>query len=539
MMTGDKRLNKYISVYSVLISGSIATGYFLDNVAPISRWSGLDFLLWMSFVLALFFLIRFILGAVIVRMNNRKGYGNEVVQDINYKKYGIISFVAILACYVLVWLAYYPGLWNYDPWQVDQVMNHAYDNNHPLVHTLLLGVCYLFGKKTGHLSIGVAIYDWIQMLFLAGVFSYVSVRILQETKRKWIYIASVIFYAVFPFNSIMAISTTKDVIFAGLVLLTVLLLLRYLKNNSKTVTIMLPIIMTLMLLFRKNAMIACLLFLIPAVIGVLKKVIPKKVLVLLPVVIGLYLGVNAVLTGALNPAPVVIREAASLPSVQMGRIYDEGFADEQDIEEIGRFVKLGEARYSPHLADTVKSRLHIYGKRDFIQMLICSAKLFLKHPIVSIEAFLYLHEGAWYLGDTSHSEVYGKEPEDRQGYLSTEIVESHYDSKYGITLHSKLSRLERLMEKLYSANEYQKNPILTVLFSPAFYNWILVGCMFVFLYCKQYKELFISFFFICLIITILFCACSIIRYYYPVFASIPLLVAWAVKAIEGNNQLKT
>lgn len=46
---------------------------------------------------------------------------------------------------MLVWLAYYPELWNYDPWQVLQFTQNDYNKHHPLIHTVFLGFCYSVG----------------------------------------------------------------------------------------------------------------------------------------------------------------------------------------------------------------------------------------------------------------------------------------------------------------------------------------------------------------------------------------------------------
>ncbi len=84
-----------------------------------------------------------------------------------------------------MWLAYYPGLWNYDPWQVDQVLNKKYNEFHPLIHTLLLGKCYEIGIELGEAKYGVILYDYVQMIFMAGVFAYTYCYIQRFIPRKW------------------------------------------------------------------------------------------------------------------------------------------------------------------------------------------------------------------------------------------------------------------------------------------------------------------------------------------------------------------
>ena len=59
-----------------------------------------------------------------------------------------LAFLLIFACYVPIFLIYYPGTFAYDTQvQAEQVVNHAYTQFHPLAHTLFLGACLsLFGK---------------------------------------------------------------------------------------------------------------------------------------------------------------------------------------------------------------------------------------------------------------------------------------------------------------------------------------------------------------------------------------------------------
>ena len=532
-MAKDKRLDKYISIYSILISIAIATGYFFDRINPISQWSKLDLTLWLSYTIVLFFIIKFLIKTITEKIHNYNTHNTQIVECINDKKYYIIAFTVILICYAIVWLAYYPGLWNYDPHQVYQVIKNEYSSWHPLIHTLLLGGCYILGCNINNPDFGVVLYDWIQMLIMAGIFAYICILVLTILKRKWIYVVTILFYAIFPFHSILAISSTKDVIFSGLVLLVMVLLLHYIKNqSSKRLIVALTVLIPLMLLFRNNASYAYVLFIAIAIIALIKKIISKRTISLILLLFVVYIIINKLLVWGLNATPTNLCEAASIPCMQMGRIYYESVADEEEMEIIDKYIALDCTTYSPHLADEMKFYLRNVGTTsDFVEMLFSSAKLFVKHPLVSIESILYLHEGAWYLGDVSHAEIYGKGMEEKQGYLITNLY-----SGYGITPNSKIPGLEHVLERLYSNNEYQKNPILTVIFSPAFYNWILIGCLFVFLYQKKYQELFVSTFLVCFAITVLLGPATLIRYYYPIIVSTPLIIAWVIRSPDVQRK---
>lgn len=57
--------------------------------------------------------------------------------------------------------------------------------------------------------------------------------------------------------------------------------------------------------------------------------------------------------------------------------------------------------------------------------------------------------------------------EGRQCYLFTDVK-----GGFDIIHKSKLPELEIFLEKMFSNNEYQKWPVISLLFSPALYFWI-------------------------------------------------------------------
>lgn len=59
---------------------------------------------------------------------------------------------AILLAWLPMYLAYYPGMFNFDSTgEITQVLAHSYDGNFPIAHTLLLGAFYRLGGGTGKL----------------------------------------------------------------------------------------------------------------------------------------------------------------------------------------------------------------------------------------------------------------------------------------------------------------------------------------------------------------------------------------------------
>lgn len=519
----DYSKNKTINVYYILLSISIALGLFIDHVGPTANWTSVKFLLFIISVALVYFALRLFFFPLLHKSIHLLT-GSKSRPRCKPKTYIIIAFICILTSYIIVWLAYYPGLWNYDAWQVNQVINHEYTTWHPLLHTLLIGNLYKLGLSIGVPYLGVILYDWIQILSMSVLFAYICYLILTLTNNKYAYYASVIFYALFPFHALMAISSTKDILFSVFVLLFLLQMRKTINDTSPSVSdsIFLFIIGLIMLLFRNNAPHAFVLFLVPILIAfLLRKISIKNTLVLLAIFIA-YILFNHALVAGLHAEKSSIAEAASIPSVQMARIYSEGVADDTDKELINRYIDWTTAHYDPHLADGLKENLKdVKTSSDLINMYIDSAKLFLKHPLVSLDSFLYLHEGAWYIGDSSHAKIYGEGLEFRQGYFPTEIKDG-----FGFQLNSKLPQLEHLFEVLFSGNAYRMIPILPLLLSPALYNWICLGCFCYMFSRKQKKDCLAVSFLICIILTTLLGPTVLVRYYYPIIVSCPILLAW-------------
>ena len=65
------------------------------------------------------------------------------------------TFLLILVCYVPMFLIAYPGSFAYDvPFQLEQVFTGTYSTHHPLLHTLLMGVCVKLGHAVGRINSG-------------------------------------------------------------------------------------------------------------------------------------------------------------------------------------------------------------------------------------------------------------------------------------------------------------------------------------------------------------------------------------------------
>ena len=157
--------------------------------------------------------------ALLLRLSERNAQAARARGSFSARK----AFMAILACYVPMFLVLFPGSFAYDvPFQLEQVFTGRYSTHHPLLHTLLLGGCVKLGQALGSINLGAALYSAVQMTALAACFAAACASIARQSgarAARW----SAAFFAAYPLHMMMAVNATKDVLFSGLFVLTLAL----------------------------------------------------------------------------------------------------------------------------------------------------------------------------------------------------------------------------------------------------------------------------------------------------------------------------
>lgn len=449
--------------------------------------------------------------------------------------YGGVIFLAWLP----VFLAYYPSVFAYDAeGQLYQVIAKDYSTHHPLVHTLFLGAFFKLGGLLGSYSAGMAVHSIVQMLLMAGAFALMLGYLYEKGIARWQRMLLLAFYALFPTNSILAISTTKDVLFSALVMLYTIMLYHMLCDKKMQIgkrdAVVYVICSVFLLLFRNNAVYAFVISVPFVYVGYRKWHKPEaagkntgggagKYLMLSMAGLLLFVVCSVGLRMATHAHSGSPREMLSVPLQQMARVRVKG---ERPIEpELGQALEnyipseWVFAAYDPHLADPVKNRAVIHD--DPAGLVKTWIKLGLKYPTVYIDAFLDNSMGYWYLEDISHAQVYGIGTQSGFGYLSTDTRTMPAGCE--IVPASYLPGVRSLMEKIVSDNAYQSIPVLRIIFAPAFYWWMLCMYMAVAVYRRKYAMLLPVFFLVAYYFTLLLSPTVLIRYMYPFVVSVPAI----------------
>lgn len=298
--------------------------------------------------------------------------------------------------------------------------------------------------------------------------------------------------------------------------------------------------MIVMILFRNNAIYAVVLFLaILILISVARRkadTLKKNILFCTYVFIAIVGSLIALQLLAINfnAGKGNSREMFSVPVQQIARVYFYHKDKLTDEEKSQMFLVIPEERitnYRPDLADPVKGGFQSgYVSENFLDFLELYLKLGLKYPKDYLTAFLRLNMGYWYLGDETHAYIYGSA--NRQGYLLTDMKNVE-----GINIehNSLLPSLEALYEKVVTENVYLKVPVISALFAPSFYLWLLLASTLLawkngkikgLLY--PYTLMYIYF------LTVLLGPCALVRYAYPLMICTPMFLAFSLKQSRGQ-----
>lgn len=462
--------------------------------------------------------------------------------------FGICAGV-ILVLLVPVWLAYYPIVMSYD---FHRQVNEAYKGfiwfypYQPIAHTWVIWVFMQLGNALGSLQTGYACMALFQILLYALATGYACSMLYRILKRTWAAILGVLYFAVFPFHSVMVVCTTKDTLFTILFLLFFLLLMErslFAAGRKKLISeILLVLEGCLMIQFRNNAFYAVAAFMVLFFILTPKR---EKLRVLL-------LAVCLILGGKL--AGIVIKQAIgtqisqskvemfSVPIQQMVRVayYHKDELDNATTALIDSYVprEHWELYYAP-ISDAVKNNARTEKfEGDYGRLLSDWAKVGMKWPNEYVDAFLELTRGYWFWDDVSWTENLGYGLEGRMGAVFT-YNSSEIEGIGSIEHESRLPWLELQLEKIVSANAFYNWPVLSVMFKSAFYTWglFLVSCAM--LYRRQKGQLRLALLLWLYFGTMLLGPVVQIRYVFPIMVLLPILAAMQFLHTEEPAGVRT
>lgn len=481
-MQSDKKRNKNRSrliagVFALLFSAALCFGARLDSVENVDVK---DWRLWVSvFVLTIIFtdLVQ-LLWRLLDWAQERKGMPNKITYVLEWADRHVVplSFFFLLLCWLPVFLAVYPGFFVYDAQdEYMQVATRTFSTHHPLVHVLLLGgmICGVH-KLTGSYNLGIACYTVLQMLFVAGSFTFVFWYLREKKIPLAVRLIGLIYLGLFPTAVMFTLCSAKDGLFTAALLLLLVCLLemgtRESFFSSKGWRLFFVISGMSMMLLRNNGFYAFL-AMVPILLFLQRKHWKQTLILAVCAAAGCLL-VNGGLKAAVHAKSGEYQEILTVPIQQMARAYKyapEVFTEED--REVLYEVLSEEALslYTPRLSDPVKYR---FDNAAFAGDKAKYAGLWLqvgmKKPLVYLNAWWMTSYGFWY-PDTVIN-VYGG---------NTVFTFTYRDNSYfgyeveepGVR-ESKIPWLDEVYRRLSLEVWKEKIPVVSWLFSPGAMFWL-------------------------------------------------------------------
>ena len=465
----------------------------------------------------------------------------------NGTKAFLIVWAVLILCWLPAYLGYFPGIWGYDMHnQNHQALTGLYNAYQPLLHTLLYRLCYhaglgVFGTGTA----GVAVFTAVQALILSACLAYVTAYLAKRLRVPFLLlIVSVAFYALLPFHAILAVSSTKDTVFAGLFLVAVAQTYdlcmdpdAFLSGVKRIAAYVLTVL--LICLLRNNMLYA---FLFGAVFLVLGLKRQRKRVLLLVAACAIVSAVGGKsLSAALDAGKGPRTEMLNIPIQQVACVYNRHAEALSAADQAAICEYLPEEllqNYYPLLSDPVKLNASIGdGLPSILGFLKVWARFLPTYFNDYVDAFLTMTLGYWFPGETFHAHIYDgyDEPgtEETLGYMYTGFIENINPD---VEKQSLWPGAERYYQWFAHENGHQRIPVFSLLFAPGTYCWLLFAALLALLYFKQYRlaiPLALPF---GVWLTLLLGPCVIVRYAYPIMAGAPLF-AGALFNQAGQSRL--
>ena len=425
--------------------------------------------------------------------------------------------------YLPYYLTFFPGNCGPDTWEsIRMVLGEIpWTNHHPVLFTGLLMVVI---KATGFLPLtaSVGIFSFLQMISLAAVLAYMTMRICKTSVVLPVKAFAVLMCAFHPFMGMYSIYLTKDVVFAEIMVLLCLKIYDVVKGDGEAFgrpseCVKLAVLFLLSTMLRNNgiyiAVVMAVVFLL------LYRRFWKQILLVFVCVIGLFRIWYGPVFTAIGIEKQSFAEAASVPLQQVGYVIWEGKEFDADdmafLETLMPVEKVKEV-YQPGYTDPYK-----FDKEFDDEFLNDNVGEFLtvwSHGLTKflpeyIEAYLHQTAGYWHYGETNSVCTQGI-TENTLGVEQIDVI----DNLTGISL-------EPIFEKLVLAG--RKAPIVCVLGSMAMQMFMVLLLILQYVRSGNAKQ---SIWLIPLVIlwaTIMVAtpAFCLLRYLFPVFLLWPFMIA--------------
>lgn len=465
--------------------------------------------------------------AILDRWGPLKLQPEKKLEGLLFAKHPFMGPLLVIAvCCIPILICFFPGmlqadaheqLWTYlgafQPWTA----------KHPVPVTWYLGQCLHLSRVLFHSdSMALFFYAGPQYVIQWLVFAY-GIYLLNKMEMplllRW---GSLIYFAVFPVWQVWGFTVVKDSCYYIFWLLITILTIHILKTHRICwwQWILFSLSCLMIVNTRKNGVYILILFgmaILVAYRKFWKLCIPimLSIFLSLGVVDGIYMRQKDIL-----PGPV--REVLSIPLQQTARYIKEHPEDitEEERDVLAYMFNVDVAQlaelYNPEISDPVKGHfLEQPSSEELKRYFEVWFSQLRKHPDTYIQACL--------------NHIYGYFYPDREDFWEGVgcyyIANEHRDDYLDVEFAMEYKELRNLFKQ--EAYLVKQLPVIGMLYSCGFHNYILICCVVYLLAKKRYRETVIL---VPCVLAVLVCLVSpvnaFIRYMLPVMAVLPLNIAW-------------
>ncbi len=459
----------------------------------------------------------------------------------NEKRWFWISWGLITLAWIPGLLASYPGMYGYDSvFQVEYYQTRVINLHHPLLHTYLLGFCVeTLGELLGSREQGFFVYTVFQMLCVSGAFALICKYLSHKRVSVFLKLFLLAVFMFLPVNVIMAISSTKDILYSVAVLFLVICGFqiaeepKVLYNRKFCIRLILVVFLNMAL---RNQGIYVFIFGMFVAVIVLRKQWKRLAAISLVclLIYGVYSGPITKLLGGVSEGGV--QELMSVPIVQLSRtmINHADKLTEEEKEAVKEFIPDYEYYpYSEGLSDPMKktfnSALFKENPLEFVKLWVSVG---LKAPLSYIDAFARITIGLWYPDMNYH------DPQVYHPYWEYESTQQNEQGTWTIVERKTPQELQWLADFYYDLsynNSYQRVPVVATLFSSGAVVWVLLIYIAKCIYRRIYSGLIPAAFLFGLWGTLLLGPVVLYRYVFPIFVSAPVLICSLITQGEKDE----
>ena len=331
---------------------------------------------------------------------------NPLLNKLSYKKFWFVVFVTLLIFYIPPAIAMVGNL-SYDSWNVIAQINEELplNNGHPLIYTALMGVFIKTGQFIGDTNTGILLFSIFQTTLLAAIFATIIAWMRELKVSSTIVIASIVFYAIIPVNTLAGTVLWKDILFSSLGLLLLLFVRRlYVEHNNFFTKKNVAFFILLAFLFstlRHNGFYAYVLAATLMIAINHRTFFSKKYLILFATPIALVLIYTNLISMILPPSSTPSGATLIIPMQQLARTakYHLDDLSPQNREKLQQIIKIndGEVAYGAGLSDVAGRNFDVAefnsNKAEYISLW---ANLLILYPKTFLAATAYNTYGYTY-----------------------------------------------------------------------------------------------------------------------------------------------